>query len=148
MEDVITQWAFDVIENFIPPGFRNQNTPRFSFWPKYQLEKFWSLLAMCEIKMIYLDPRAIRMQCYTCYGKNAHSVGGADWREEMARALVQWLLLCSKRPSLRWFRFWSSCGRSGEAVTFWEDSGKEQKIVLNRSILVCLAPATAYLHWP
>jgi len=24
-----------------------------------------------------------------CYGKNAHSVGGADWREEMARALVQ-----------------------------------------------------------
>jgi len=23
------------------------------------------------------------------YGKNAHSVGGADWREEMARALVQ-----------------------------------------------------------
>ena len=24
-----------------------------------------------------------------CYGKNAHSVGGADWREEMASALVQ-----------------------------------------------------------
>jgi len=26
---------------------------------------------------------------FICYGKNAHSVGGADWREEMASALVQ-----------------------------------------------------------
>jgi len=30
------------------------------------------------------------------YGKSAHSVGGTDWLDEMARALIQYLLISSR----------------------------------------------------
>jgi len=61
-------------------------------------------------------------------------VGGADWREEMARALVQWLLVCARSDRVcADFVFGPSCGN-------WEDScilrGQREgaKIVLNCSI--------------
>ena len=54
-----------------------------------------------------------------CYGKNAHSVGGTDWREEMARALVQWLLICARSDRVcAGFVFWSSCGKSKQQLRF------------------------------
>jgi len=86
---------------------------------------------------------------WLCYGKNAHSVGGADWREEMARALVQWLLICARSDrACADFVFLVKLRKIRAAVTFWEDSGQEQKLFLTAPLLVCLAPAIAYLHWP
>jgi len=66
----------------------------------------------------------------SCYGKNAHSVGGADWREEMARALVQWLLICARSDGVcADFVFWSSCGISGQQLHFETSSWSSGKCV-------------------
>ena len=71
---------------------------------------------------------------HVCNGKNAHSVGGADWREEMAGALVQWLLFCARSDRVcADFVFWSSCGKSGQQLHFERAAGRST-IVLNRSI--------------
>jgi len=44
--------------------------------------------------------------------------------------------------------FGQAAGNQTAAVTIWEDSGKEQKFFLIAPLLVCLAPAITYLHWP
>ena len=89
-----------------------------------------------------------------CYGKNAHSVGGTDWRHGLARRngqsvgpMITHVVLIATECAA-FFSFWSSCGKSRQQLRFERTAGRSQIIVLNLTapLLGCWAPAHAYLY--